>query len=225
MPLPSLFGGGSNYVDTDKRDILLFFRGTGVRNLRYHTRLREAATQLSLYNRRIIIELWYREGGKRYGSPSNFWNVSKYGYTGKSAFSVNRAGMRNAIFVLAIRGYGLSSYRLVEALEFGAIPIIISDNLVLPYSDETINWSEIAFRFSESYMIDHPKELVKKLETLVSEKMDLLLSMQRKGKKIYDTYLTSKIEYIPIGLNVTFSNIIKATRHSTSSNLKRVNKN
>ena len=68
-------------------------------------------------------------------------------------------------------------------------------------------------------------KLVQKFLAKVSEKMDLLLSMQRKGKKIYDTYLTSKIEYIPIGLNVTFSNIIKATRHSTSSNLKRVNKN
>ena len=57
LPLPSLIGSVSNnYLDINKRDILLFFRGTGVRDLEYHTSLRKAATQLSLYNKKIIID-------------------------------------------------------------------------------------------------------------------------------------------------------------------------
>ena len=220
LPLPSLIGSVSNnYLDINKRDILLFFRGTGVRDLQYHTSLRKAATQLSLYNKKIIIELRYRSSGQFYGILPNKWNVSKYGYVGKSNFQINLVGMKNSIFVLAIRGHGLSSYRLLEALECGAIPVIICDNLILPYSSDgtTINWNEISFRFSESYMIEHPKELVKKLEKLVNEKMNLLLSMQHKGKQVYNKYLSTHhrhldrgIEYIPIALNITFSNIMKA---------------
>ena len=47
--------------------------------------------------------------------------------------------------------------------------------------------------------------------------MNLLLSMQHKGKQVYNKYLSTHhrhldrgIEYIPIPLNMTFSNIIKA---------------
>ena len=104
LPLPSLIGSVSNnYLDINKRDILFFFRGTGVRDLQYHTSLRKAATQLSLYNKKIIIELRYRSSGQFYGILPNKWNVSKYGYVGKSNFQINLVGMKNSIFVLAIR--------------------------------------------------------------------------------------------------------------------------
>lgn len=46
-----------------------------------------------------------------------------------------------SIFSLCPRGYGATSYRLYEAMQLGAIPVYVSDKLVLPWSDE-INWED-----------------------------------------------------------------------------------
>lgn len=40
-------------------------------------------------------------------------------------------------YVLCPRGYGLNSFRIQEAIQFGAIPIYISDEFILPYNMPT----------------------------------------------------------------------------------------
>jgi hypothetical protein len=41
--------------------------------------------------------------------------------------------MARSIFALCPRGYGKSSFRIMEAIHFGAIPVYISDEFVTPY--------------------------------------------------------------------------------------------
>lgn len=42
--------------------------------------------------------------------------------------------MARSVFALCPRGYGKSSFRIAEAIQYGAIPVYISDDFVLPYN-------------------------------------------------------------------------------------------
>ena len=53
--------------------------------------------------------------------------------------------MENADFAFIPRGDALFSYRLLEAMSFGSIPIVLADNWVLPF-DRLIDWSSCALR-------------------------------------------------------------------------------
>jgi len=48
-----------------------------------------------------------------------------------------------SIFTLAPRGYGITSFRLYEALNLGSIPVYISDIFWLPFQDK-IDWNKLA---------------------------------------------------------------------------------
>jgi hypothetical protein len=46
-------------------------------------------------------------------------------------------------FTLAPRGYGITSFRLYEALNLGSIPVYISDKFWLPFQDK-VDWNKLA---------------------------------------------------------------------------------
>ena len=51
--------------------------------------------------------------------------------------------LSRSVFTLCPRGYGLTSFRLYEALKAGSIPVYISDAFWLPYGRE-LDWADIA---------------------------------------------------------------------------------
>jgi len=57
--------------------------------------------------------------------------------------------MRDTTFSLVVRGDALFSYRLLEVMSAGVIPVIFSDNWVLPF-EEIINWDKFSIRINES---------------------------------------------------------------------------
>ena len=59
-------------------------------------------------------------------------------------------------FSLCPRGYGSNSVRFWESLQAGAIPVLLSDNLVLP---EGIEWDKTIIRISEAEVETIPKVL------------------------------------------------------------------
>ena len=66
--------------------------------------------------------------------------------------------MLHSEFALIIRGNGLYSYRLAEAIAAGAIPVIVSDHYILPFSD-FLNWKDFAVLIPEHEMLDLPNIL------------------------------------------------------------------
>ena len=57
--------------------------------------------------------------------------------------------MAASAFAFIPRGDALFSYRLLEAMSYGCIPVILSDNWVLPF-DRTIAWTDIALHVPEN---------------------------------------------------------------------------
>jgi len=59
--------------------------------------------------------------------------------------------MARSIFSLCPAGYGRWSFRLVEALLSGSIPILLSDGYVLPFGD-TIDWNKYCYIMEERHL-------------------------------------------------------------------------
>ena len=66
--------------------------------------------------------------------------------------------MLHSEFALIIRGNGLYSYRLAEAIAAGAIPVIVADHYVLPFQS-FLNWKDFAVLIPEHEMLDIPNIL------------------------------------------------------------------
>ena len=76
-----------------------------------------------------------------------------YGYEGRShrgfvvsfrvPFNIYRELLSRSTFVLTPRGTNIGAYRIYEAIQYGAIPVYISDKFSLPYSGE-VDWNNIA---------------------------------------------------------------------------------
>jgi hypothetical protein len=63
--------------------------------------------------------------------------------------------MARSIFAFVPRGDAEFSYRLLEAMSFGCIPVIVADGLVLPF-DRSIPWPEISLHMPETRVAQLP---------------------------------------------------------------------
>jgi hypothetical protein len=95
-------------------------------------------------------------------------------------------------FGLAPRGYGKSSFRLYEIMQLGTVPVYISDDFYLPWSDE-LDWSEFCVLIDE----DNLRDVDSILKSISESDYQKLLD---NGKKVYNEYFT---------LEGMFQNIIK----------------
>ncbi|CAD6191877.1 unnamed protein product [Caenorhabditis auriculariae] len=91
--------------------------------------------------------------------------------------------LKESTFCLVPRGRRLGSFRFLETLRAGCIPVVISDDWVLPYS-EIIDWSEAALVVPERLALTLPEILM----TTGRKKVDLL---KQKTVLYYRTYLQS----------------------------------
>ena len=89
----------------------------------------------------------------------------------------------NSSFGIVARGDALFSYRLLETLSRGAIPIIISDGWILPF-DRTIDWSSCSLRFHQEAINEIPF-VVDKIEKRH------LINLQSKCIENYNKIFTS----------------------------------
>ena len=77
----------------------------------------------------------------------------------------------DTVFGLAPAGYGAHSYRLLEVMARGAIPVIIADDFVLPL-DALVPWTSFSVQISWAALDDLPA-LLKSISDAEREKMRL----------------------------------------------------
>lgn len=99
---------------------------------------------------------------------------------------------KSSKFVLAPRGYGRNSFRLYEAFQLNSVPVYISDNHYLPWTDE-LNWNDFCVLITE----DDLPDLNKILKSIDDKKYKNMLNT---GKEVYEKYFT---------LEGMYQNIIK----------------
>jgi hypothetical protein len=66
--------------------------------------------------------------------------------------------LRRSVFAFIPRGDAVFSYRLLEALSFGCVPVVLSDGWVLPF-DRLIDWDAAAIIVPESQVQQLPRRL------------------------------------------------------------------
>jgi len=110
-------------------------------------------------------------------------------YTGKSGYQMEREIlpikdychlMGRSVFSLNPRGYGKTSFRICEALQFGAIPVYISDEFIIPGHKD----------FNEYGVLIHSDQINEIDDILKSISPDQIISKQEAGKRIYEEMFT-----------------------------------
>ncbi|KAL1228389.1 Exostosin-1b [Trichinella pseudospiralis] len=97
--------------------------------------------------------------------------------------------MANSKFCLVPRGRRLGSFRFLEALEKGCIPVILSNDWVLPFS-EVIDWDQAVVRGDERTLFQLPSLLRAYPESVI-------IRMRQQARHLYRLYFASveKIVY------------------------------
>lgn len=88
--------------------------------------------------------------------------------------------LAESIFTLCPRGFGLTSFRICEALEQGSIPCYISDEFIIPGHKD----------FNEYGVLIHSDQINEIDDILKSISVDQIVSKQEAGKRIYEEMFT-----------------------------------
>lgn len=83
-------------------------------------------------------------------------------------------------FTLAPRGYGLNSFRICEALQYGSIPVYISDEFIEPFN----------IPFNKYGVVIQEKDIDIMHEILKSYTKEEIYMLVQKGRDIYKEYYT-----------------------------------
>lgn len=90
--------------------------------------------------------------------------------------------MRKSVFALCPRGFGTTSFRLTEAMDYGCIPVYISDTFSIPF-EELIDIQDVCVMVTS----DQVDKLPKKLQNIPQHEIDRL---RENIKKYRDQYFT-----------------------------------
>ena len=85
-----------------------------------------------------------------------------------------------SIFHLCPRGYGLTSFRICEALQFGSIPVYVSDQHILPYGRD----------FNEYGVLVQASEIDRLDDILKGFSQAEIQAKQEAGRRIYNELYT-----------------------------------
>lgn len=109
-------------------------------------------------------------------SAHNHWYV----YDKKHSIEDFTSVLANSIFALCPRGFGLTSFRICEALEQGAIPVYISDEWIVPGNID----------FNSYGVLVHSSE-IRQLDKILHDITPEQIEQKRKvGKEIYQKIYT-----------------------------------
>ena len=104
--------------------------------------------------------------------------------------------LANSTFCLIPRGRRLASFRFLEAIQYGCIPVIMSNGWDLPFSD-VIDWVKFSIVLDESLLLQLPN-------ILRGIKLDHVLSMKQQTIFVWKNYFSSVSQVIHTTLEVSF---------------------
>lgn len=90
--------------------------------------------------------------------------------------------LSRSVFGLCPRGYGINSFRVQECLQYGAIPVIISDELFYPHGVQSYHYGVLV----------QPKDISKLDESLKNISNQLVEELQSQTQYIYESFFTYK---------------------------------
>eukprot|EP01104_Vermistella_antarctica_P001302 TRINITY_DN11354_c0_g1_i1.p1 TRINITY_DN11354_c0_g1~~TRINITY_DN11354_c0_g1_i1.p1 ORF type:complete len:443 (-),score=53.80 TRINITY_DN11354_c0_g1_i1:104-1432(-) len=105
-----------------------------------------------------------------------------------------KSTMADTQFALVPRGNGLHTYRLIEAMSAGCIPVLLCDGYVLPFGDK-VPWS--------SFTIQIPEEKFREVPNILHAiPMSEMRRMQREAILAYETFFKSWDVMIGVTLEI-----------------------
>jgi hypothetical protein len=116
--------------------------------------------------------------------------------------------MRQAKFGLAPEGNGLHSFRLTECMQFGTIPVMITDwakDYDLPFAD-TLDWTKFGFAFGLS-------EIGTLADTLSAVSEAKYLAMHKRAVAVFENFFEVNKIY-PATLEILHARIRIAIDHA-----------
>ena len=96
----------------------------------------------------------------------------------------------NSTFCLVLRGSSCYTWRLLECLFFGSIPVIVADEMVLPFS-ELLNWDTFAVRWAWPQIHLLPAHL-----RALRQSAGRVESMQRRGQQVWRRHFRGPDEHM-----------------------------
>lgn len=154
-PINRDIDGNTTYFLTFKGKRYVFGSGSDTRNSLYH-----------LNNQRDVIMLTTCRHGKKWRESVDYRcsedeaNYDQYDFVDL---------MKESRFCLTPRGRRLGSFRFLEALGHGCIPVILSDGWVKPF-DEIIDWSCATVQYEESLVLLVP-DMLRDFSQVTTRKM------------------------------------------------------
>ena len=158
------------------RSVLMFFKGG-----KTEQGLRHDVVKLHDPSRKIIAV----------GSHDTLW---PYGET-----------MQDSRFAAAPRGAGLDSYRLSELMQYGCIPVIISDGYVLPFAS-LLDWRKFSIAVPENAVATIP-DILEAIDVAAQHRM------ARHAAFVWEEFLSSKQRIAAVALAVLQRNVERAKAH------------
>jgi len=163
-----IFNNGNKHLLVFKGKRYIYGRGSETRNLLYH-----------LHNQRdILIYTTCKHGAWKKAKDEKCLKDNK-----EYEKSDYKTLMTNSVFCLVPRGRRLGSFRFLEALSFGCIPVILSNHWVKPF-EEVIDWSQAVIVGDERSLLQIP-------EMLRSIPRQRIEQMRSQSIAIYETYFSS----------------------------------
>lgn len=100
--------------------------------------------------------------------------------------------LSRSVFTLCPRGYGITSFRIMEAIQYGSIPVYISDRFIFPHGID----------FNEYGVVVHSSDASRVDQILSQISEDEIKMKQSKLKDIFDKYFTyeSNMELIKMSI-------------------------
>eukprot|EP01041_Mallomonas_annulata_P002456 gene2456-4769_t len=105
-------------------------------------------------------------------------------------------------FGLVPRGKGYHSFRLLEVMAAGAIPVIFNDFGVLPFED-IWDWTNLGLVYTEQDVT----RAITEIETMNHKNLNFIEEIHKNGVEIYNTFLESRLELWDLIVKTLINNV------------------